>query len=143
MVTAEAVMNDPFLGTWRLNVARSKFDAHHQPPNGIMTFEQEAEGCFLMRAHMIKPGGEVVAERPQRFRPDGKPYPVPDLYGLTAVTTRPNSRTLVGQVRREDGSLVGEGEYVVSEDGQTLTATTAGFDTQLRQFTIQTAWDRV
>lgn len=97
-------MNDPFLGTWRLNAARSKFDAHHQPPNGTMTFEREAEVGYLKQAHMIKPGGEVVTE---------------------------------------DGSLVGEGEYVASEVGQPLTATTAGFDTQLRQFTIQTAWDRV
>lgn len=135
-------MNDPFVGTWTLNVTRSTFDANHQPPNGTMTFERDADGSYLMRAHMTKPSGEVVQERPQRLRPDGKPYPVPDLYGLTAVTTQPNPYTLVGQVRREDGSLVGEGEYVVSDDGRALTATTAGWDTQLRQFRTQTVWDR-
>ena len=68
---------------------------------------------------------------------------MPDLYGLTAVTTQPNPRTLVARATREDGSVVGEGEYVVSEDGRTLTATTAGFDSQLRQFKIRTSWDRV
>ena len=135
-------MIDPFVGTWTLNVARSKFDGNHRPPNGTMTFERDADGSYLLRAHMTQPTGETVAERPQRMRPDGQTYPVPDLHGLTTVTTQPNPRMLVGRVRREDGSLVGEGEYVVSEDGRTLTATTAGFDTQLRQFKIQTTWDR-
>src|SRR5262245_26387827 len=127
-------MTDPFVGTWKLNVARSKFDAHHQPPNGTMTFEREPDGSYLMRAHMTKSDGDILAEVPQRLRPDGKLYPVPEMYGLSAVTTQPNPRTLVAQARRDDGSIAGEGEYIVSEDGATLTATTAGFDTQLRQF---------
>ena len=135
-------MTDPFVSTWQLNVGRSKFDAHHQPPNGTMTFARDSDGSYLMRAHMTKPNGEVLAERPQRLNPDAKAYPVPDLDGLSTVTTTPNPYTLVSQVRRQDGSLVGEGQYVVADDGRTLTATTSGFDTQLRQFKIQTAWDR-
>jgi hypothetical protein len=135
-------MTDPFVGTWQLNVGRSIFDAHHQPPNGTMTFERDSDGSYLMRAHMTKANGEVMAERPQRLSPDGKPYAVPDLHGLSAITTKPNPHTLVSQVKRQDGSVVGEGHYIVSDDGLTLTAKTSGFDTQLRQFTIQTAWDR-
>ena len=30
----------------------------------------------------------------------------------------------------------------VAADGQSLTATTAGFDTQLRRFEMRTVWDR-
>jgi hypothetical protein len=135
-------MTDPFVGTWHLNVGRSKFDAHHQPPNGTMTVERDSDGAYHMRAHMTKENSEVLAERPQHLIPDGKPHAVPDFHGLSAVTTKPNPHTLVSQVRRQDGSLVGEGQYVVSDDGRTLTATTSGFDTQLRQFKIETAWDR-
>jgi hypothetical protein len=32
--------------------------------------------------------------------------------------------------------------YVVSEDGRSLTATTSGWDTQLREFKQTTVWDR-
>lgn len=81
-------------------------------------------------------------ERPQTFIPDGQPRPIPDLPGLSAVTTQPNSRTILAEVRREDGSLVGQGRYVVSTDGRSLDATTAGFDTQLRRFEMKTVWDR-
>ena len=36
----------------------------------------------------------------------------------------------------------GQGRYVVTDDGQSLSATTAGFDTQLRRFETLTVWDR-
>jgi serine/threonine protein kinase len=32
--------------------------------------------------------------------------------------------------------------HVVNEDGRSLVATTAGFDTQLRRFEMKTVWDR-
>jgi hypothetical protein len=56
-----------------------------------------------------------------------------------AITSQAN---VSSEVRREDGSVVGGGSYVVSEDGRSMLATTFGYDTQLRQFQTQTAWDR-
>lgn len=134
---------DPFVGTWTLNPQQSEFSPHHRPKEGRMVFELEPDGCYLMTAEGVSEKGEKVAERPQRFIPDGQPHPVPDLHGLTAVVTRPNPRTLHGEVRREDGSIVGQGTYVVSADGACLTATTTGYDTQFRQFRQLTAWDRL
>ena len=61
---------------------------------------------------------------------------------MTSVTTRPNGNTIRAEAKREDGSLAGEGTYVVADDGKTLMATTKGFDSQLRPFTQQTVWDR-
>jgi hypothetical protein len=45
-------------------------------------------------------------------------------------------------VRRE-GGLAGEGTYTIGSDGRTLTATTSGFDSQLRRFEMRTVWERV
>ena len=50
--------------------------------------------------------------------------------------------TIRAEAGREDGSLVGEGTYVVADDGQTMTAVGKGIDSQLRPFTQQTVWDR-
>ena len=87
--------------------------------------------------------GRPCAEKPQRLVPDGQAYPVENLPGLTSVTTRPDPHTIRAEVRREDGSVAGEGTYVVGADGKTMTATTSGFDSQLRQFTTRTVWDRI
>jgi hypothetical protein len=69
-------------------------------------------------------------------------FSYPDFPGLLGIVTQPDLNTLVAEVRREDGSVVGGGTYVVSPDGTSLTATTFGYDSQLRQFQQKTVWDR-
>ena len=83
-----------------------------------------------------------MAERPQKFIPDGQEYSVPDFPGLKAVAARLDSNTVQVEVIGEDGSTVGQGTYAVSADGKLLTATTSGFDKQLRRFETRTVWDR-
>jgi hypothetical protein len=46
--------------------------------------------------------------------------------------------TAIRCVTVERGSLVGEGDYVVSAAGRSMTATTAGVDDQLRRFQVTT-----
>lgn len=135
-------MMDPFVGTWTLNRNTSTFDANHRPNQGTMRWERTEDGRYTLQAEGVNAKGEPCVERPQTFIPDGQPRPIPDLPGLSAVTTQPDARTILAEVRREDGSLAGQGSYVVSEDGGSLIATTAGFDTQLRRFEMKTVWER-
>jgi len=136
-------MHDPFVGTWTLNPSRSIFDRNHRPSGGTMRWHLEPGGGYLLEAEGINEKGEPCAEAPQKMFPDGKPYPVPQMPGLVSITTRPDAHTLLAQAKREDGSIAGEGRYVVDADGATMTATTAGFDSQLRRFEMRTVWDRV
>jgi hypothetical protein len=142
VMAALAHAEDPFVGTWTLDPARSQFDPNHHPLSATMTFTVEADGAYLLQAEGTKEGGQRVKEKPQRFLPDGQPRPIPDLPGLSGVATRPDPRTLRGEVRREDGSLVGSGTYVVSPDGRSMTATTEGIDAQFRPFKQVTVWER-
>ena len=134
-------MHDPFIGTWQLNPRKSAFGPNHQPTAGTMVFERDEAGVYLMQAEGIC-DGKRVAERPARFVPDGSAQSCPDLPDLTTVTTRPDPNTLRSEVRREDGSIAGEGTYTVSPDGRSLTGTATGFDSQLRRFETRTVWDR-
>ena len=120
-------MQDPFIGTWQLNPRKSAFDPNHQPTAGTMVFELDEAGVYLMRATGVC---------------DGSAQPCPDLSDLTTVTTRPDPNTLKSEVRRDDGSIAGEGTYTVSADGRSLTGTAAGFDSQRRRFETRTVWDR-
>ena len=135
-------MHDPFVGTWKLNPGKSQFDPNHRPSEGTMRWELDTDGTYVMKAEGLNGKGERVVERPQRLIPDGQPYPVPDFPGLHAVTSRPQPNAIHAEVRREDGTIAGQGRYVVADDGQSLSATTAGFDTQLRRFEMLTVWDR-
>lgn len=135
-------MDDPFVGTWALNPTRSAFDANHKPSKATMTWELDADGAYVLLAEGVDANGERCREKPQRLRPDGVAYPIEGLRGLTSVTTRPNPNTIRAEAKREDGSLAGEGTYDVAADGATMIATTRGFDSQLRPFTMKTVWDR-
>ena len=135
-------MSDPFVGTWSLNPVRSSFDPNHKPRQATMRWALDADGTYLLFAAGVNAAGDSVEERPQRMRPDGAAYPVEGIAGLTSVTRRPNRNTMRAEAKREDGSLAGEGTYIVSGDGKTMTATTQGVDSQSRPFTQQTVWDR-
>jgi hypothetical protein len=135
--------DDPFVGTWTLNRDKSEFDPNHRPTEATMVWEVDAGGFYVMKAHGTSAKGEPVAERPQRFTPDDRGYPVPDFPGLTMTSTRLEPRAIQTEVRREDGSIVGQGKFVISADGKTMTATNSGYDTQLRQFRQFTVWNRM
>ena len=136
-------MHDPFLGPWALNPARSELTPNHRPGEATMTWEVDGDGGYLLLAEGTDEKGRRCAEKPQKLIPDGKPYPVEQLPGLRCITTRPDSNTIRAEVRREDGSIAGEGTYEVAPDGKTMTASTSGFDSQLRPFTMRTVWERL
>jgi hypothetical protein len=136
-------MHDQFEGTWKLNPRKSQFDANHRPMEGTMRWQIEPDGGYTLLAQGMNDKGEPCVEKPQKLLPDGRPYPIEGLPGLTSITSRPDPHTVRAEARREDGSLAGEGSYVVSGDGMTMTATTAGFDSQLRRFEMRTVWDRM
>ena len=136
-------MHDPFVGTWKLNPERSEFDENHRPRGGTMRWQIEPDGGYLLRAEGIDQRGQPCAEKPQKLFPDGKAYPVENFPGLSSITNRVGTHVLHAVAKREDGSTAGEGSYTVSDDGASMTATTAGFDSQLRRFEMRTIWDRV
>jgi len=104
-----------------------------------MNFEPLADG-YLMRAEGVC-DGKRVEERPQRFILDGVERPLPDFPEIVGVANQPNPNTIRASARAGDRTL-GEGIYVISEDGSTLTATVTGIDTQHRTFQTTVVWDR-
>ena len=59
-------MHEPFVGTWKLNPARSAFDPNHRPTEGTMRLRREDDGTYLLEAEGRNEKGDPCAERPQR-----------------------------------------------------------------------------
>jgi hypothetical protein len=135
-------MQDPFIGTWTLNVEKSQFDDNHRPRAGTIVLEIDQEGYYTQNAEGVNEKGAKVAERPQRYIADGQDHPIPGLPGLSYRATRVNANTLTGEARREDGSVVGGATKVVSADGKSMTIDNFGYDSQLRQYKMRTVWTR-
>jgi len=132
--------DDPFVGTWKLNPAKSSFDPNHRPASATMHWERDSQG-YLMTAEGINNNGQAVRERPQRFIPDGEDRPAPDAPGVTAIATRPAPNVIQVEAKSA-GRVVGRASYSVSEDGTTLTARVSGADAQQQSFDTVVVFDR-
>ncbi len=116
--------DDPFVGTWKLNLAKSKFDPG--PPVRSRTVTVQAIGGNAVRWSIDQVDAEgnhaTVVEMP-KF--DGKDYPrtvsvpnAPDTIALKRIDAYTLEESL-----KKNGTVVATYRQVVSKDGKTRTAT--------------------
>ena len=115
---------DPVVGTWKLNVAKSKFNTGAALIAGIRVYT-EANGLYTLDQKLTGADGKEISLRIQ-YR-DGKD--VKDLAGPSGTDT-----TLAKKIDantwdfdlKKDGKVVGHVHRVVSADGKTLTVHNTG-----------------
>jgi hypothetical protein len=120
LLAATASAADPFIGTWKMDPARSdvttpKSETYVVAPEGL-------DSIRLTRDYVGTNGASHHNTGTCKF--DGKAYPVTghSLPGATRAVKRIDARTWVVTLKSE-GKLVHESKDVVSEDGNTLTMT--------------------
>jgi hypothetical protein len=91
---------DNQVGTWKLNVAKSKYSPGPAPKEGILTIESQADGLKFTIHGTDAEGKTVHMEFSPKY--DGKDYPATGMPGADSVRS------------------------VVSTDGKTRTATQEG-----------------
>ena len=132
--------NDPFLGTWVLNVAKSKYTPG--PPAKDQTVVYSAIG----QAVKVDAKGTDAAGKPTTTLYtagyDGKDYMVtgnPD-YDMTSLK-RVNANR-VEFTRKKNGKVVQTGSNVVSADGKTRTVTATGVNAQGQKINNITVYEK-
>jgi hypothetical protein len=121
--TAVLAADNPFVGTWKLNLARSKFQPGPPVTSRTVTIERAGDGV-KWAIEQVDANGilRTVVEMP-KF--DGRDYPrtgspMPD--ADTIALKRINARTLEETLKKA-GKVVATYRQVVSKDGKTRTAT--------------------
>jgi hypothetical protein len=112
--------------TWKLNVAKSKYDPGPAPKGSTVTIAVVGEAVKVSTRGLDADGKPTGTQYTARL--DGKDYPVkltgPQDYDTVAFK-RIDASTVEG-TRKKAGSVVQTYTRVVSADGKTLTITTAG-----------------
>ncbi len=126
--TAVAQDSVPGLGTWTLNVAKSKYSPGPTPKSGTVTFSTVGQTVKAVVDLLAPDGSKIHWEYTATL--DGKPAPVtgnPDGDMVVAKRTGPNtietSYTLKGKPTTVNAR-------VISADGKTLTVTSTGTNAQ-------------
>jgi len=113
---------DPFLGTWTLNVAQSKFVPGPAPRNLTVTWEREGDG-FRITSRGTDGRGRPIASAYKAVY-DGKPYPPAGGWNWDEVINRQINGRLREDTFSKGGKAIGTIRRAVSPDGKTMTVTT-------------------
>lgn len=125
-------------GTWTANLAKSQRHANHQFERATMHFDVDGLAVSLKFEGVNAAGKREEGVR--RFEADGMAHADAAAPGVVATTTLSDRRLEV--IATKDNAQLGRASYEVSEDGATLTATTAGIDASGRTFDQVVVFDR-
>jgi hypothetical protein len=118
LATVAMAADNPFVGTWKLNLAKSKFPPGQELKSA--THKTEVRDNGLKSTYDIVDAAGKASHIVFDFRFDGEDYP--DSRGDTAAYTRIDANTL-DYVEKKDGKEVWRGRVVVSKDGKAETET--------------------
>ena len=115
--------DDPALGTWKLNVAKSTFTPGPPIKGDTRSYEVNDEGWLIVTTETIQPDGRKTGVRfAAKF--DGKAYPQIGRFAstVTLITYEPvDKRTLKYTQRDSSGKVNSTNTRTVSADGRTMT----------------------
>jgi hypothetical protein len=114
--------DDPSIGTWKLNVAKSKFTPGPPIQGDTRSYEVNEAGWLFVTTETTQPDGTRTGVRfAAKF--DGKAYPQIGRFAptVTLITYEPvDRRTLKYTQRDTSGKIVSTNTRTVSEDGKTM-----------------------
>ena len=140
LVRVSAQASDPRSGTWKLNLAKSKYDPGPAPQSNTMTIEASSDGETATTKGVNAAGTATGTQYMAKY--DGKDYPITGSQNAdTVALKRIDARTLERTDKKGD-KVVATSTRVVSEDGKTMTVTTKGTNAQGQAVNNVTVWDK-
>jgi hypothetical protein len=130
---------NPFIGTWKANLSKSKQHPNHRFESATLHFEVSNDIVLLTYAGVNAAGEQESGTT--KLHPDGKEHTIAEARGVVEVTKWVGSHTLE-TVAKKDGKVVGQSRYEVSNDGKTLTAKVKGIDASGAEFGQVIVFDR-
>jgi hypothetical protein len=126
--------DDPSLGTWKLNVARSKFTPGPPIKGDTRSYEVNDEGWLIVTTETIQPDGRRTGVRfAAKF--DGRAYPQIGRFAatVTLITYQPVDKLTLKYTQRDtSGKVLSTNTRTVSADGKTMTIEQRSTDDQGR-----------
>jgi hypothetical protein len=141
---SQSAGSDPFLGTWKLNVAKSKYvNAPPAPKSETRTVEAVGSGAKFSLKGIDADGSRIDYSYTTNF--DGKDTPVIGADAANAEDSiaikRVDAYTFTATTKRA-GKVIRNVRGVVSQDGKVTRLVAKGTDAQGRPATAITIWEK-
>ena len=140
LTSSVALAAENWLGTWKLNVAKSKYSPGPAPKSLTLKFEATADGIKLTSDGVNAEGEATHGEYVSKF--DGTDVPWsgnPDADTASAKKIDDNNYE---NIWKKDGKTTITAKAGVSKDGKTLNITQTGTDSKGRTVKNKVVYDR-
>ncbi|MGH2855497.1 MAG: hypothetical protein ACRDLF_15050 [Solirubrobacteraceae bacterium] len=115
---------DPVVGTWKLNVAKSKFSAGAELTAGTRVYT-EANGVYTLDQKLTRADGKETSNKVQ-YRDGKEVKQAAGASGADATLAKKIDANTWDFDLKKDGKVVGHVRRIVSADGKTLTVHNTG-----------------
>jgi hypothetical protein len=132
--------SNTLIGTWKLNLAKTKDSPGPPPRSQTLVYQAEGQGLRVTVDTVDAQGNASKASFALFF--DGKSYPVTGLPDWDASTYKQVNVSTTESTRTKGGKEVQTATRVVSADGKTLTITATGVDANGRQINDVDVYDK-
>jgi hypothetical protein len=137
-VAAQA--SNPRLGTWKLNVAKSKYSPGPAPQSLTMKIEAAGEGEKATTEGVNAAGTATMTQYTANV--DGKDYPMTGSQNADTVSLKRIDARTMERTDKKGEKVVATSTRVVSEDGKTMTVTTKGTNAQGQAVDNVSVWEK-
>ena len=131
---------DNSLGTWKLNMEKSKFSPAAPVKNLTSVREASDSGVKMTTTGEQADGAAINATYTAKY--DGSETPVTGAPYDTISIKQANANTLSFTQKKKDGKYNVTGKSVVSKDGKTMTSTLKGTNADGKPYSATMVWDK-
>jgi hypothetical protein len=140
VLSAPAQGTDPRVGTWKLNVAKSKYNPGPPPKSMTVTVKAVGKGETVNTEQLTADGKTIKTEYTADF--DSKEYPISgapnsDTVSLKRINARTTERT-----DKKGGKVTQVLRRTVSADGKTMTVTVKGKNAEGKDINHRIVFDK-
>jgi hypothetical protein len=122
-IASAADAPDPLIGTWKLNLEKSKFPAGAAPISETRTYAEGAGGILMTVTGVAADGSAVSQSATMTY--DGKDDAWTGSASWDTVTLKKINGTTVRAELKKDGKVVGHATRTISKKGKVLTLSSA------------------
>jgi hypothetical protein len=124
MLAASAQAADHHVGTWKLDVAKSKYSPGPAPKESTLKIEAQADGLKFTIDSIDAEGKPIHTETSPKY--DGKDYPMTGNPNADSISMKKINDHTIETSTKKDGKPLTTNRSVVSKDGKTRTSTYTG-----------------
>jgi hypothetical protein len=139
-----AAQSNAQLGTWKMNLTKSKFNPGPAPKSETLTITPQGEGAKYSFTGVAGDGSNIACSFTTNF--DGMDSPTTGTCGIgmdtIAVKKVDSNADTITATAKKSGKVVSTVRDVVSKDGQHSTATLKGTNLQGQPTSATEVWDK-